>query len=139
MSFKKVIYCVANHMTYSNIVIRQFELNVYLGWTEAERLQPQCISLDIFIRFPSEPLACQTDELNDTFCYDTLTKTIKNHLQDQSFRLIESFAYTIYQLIKKSVLNECLITVGITKQPPIQELKGGVTFLYGDEKQSWSF
>lgn len=125
--------------TYASIAIQQFELPVILGWPDDERLQMQSVFLDIYIRFPSEPLACHTDHLDDTFCYDRLTKTIQSGVANKTFRLIEYLSRDVYQLIKNNVPSDYRITIGVTKHPSIPGLKGGVHFWYGDEKNPWSF
>jgi dihydroneopterin aldolase len=122
---------------YSSIAIQQFELHVSLGWPDDEREQLQPILLDILIRFPIAPRASETDQLDDTFCYALLTEKIKNNITSRTFRLIEFLGREIYQLLKSDLPKDCFITIGITKNPPIPALKGGVQFWYGDEKNIW--
>lgn len=123
--------------TYASIAIQQFELPVILGWPEEERLQAQSVFLDIYIRFPNEPLACKNDQLQDTFCYDVLTQKIKSGIENKAFHLIEFLSREIYQLIKQDLPLNYLVTISINKHPPIAGLKGGVHFWYGDEKKLW--
>lgn len=118
---------------YSGLQIKQFELRVVLGWPEAERMQPQSVLLDLYIRFPNEPLACHTDQLDDHFCYDLLTQKMQTFLNNRSFRLIEFLAREIYQVIKRDLPNNAFVTIAISKHPPISAMKKGVQFWYGDE------
>ena len=54
---------------FSRLNIRSLELNLHLGWRNKERTDEQVVLLDMEIRFPSPPIACTTDDLQDTVCY----------------------------------------------------------------------
>lgn len=118
----------------TSLFIRQLELNVNLGWTDEERSQKQTITIDIKIRFKKPPKACTTDNLADTFCYDTLIKEINNYVDPREFRLIEHLGHEVYQLAKNNVKNEALISIIVNKKPAwIENLKGGASFYFGEE------
>jgi 7,8-dihydroneopterin aldolase/epimerase/oxygenase len=119
---------------YSSLHIKQFELPVSLGWPDEERARTQTICLELYLRYPTEPLACKTDQLDDHFCYDLLTKKIQDQIENRSFRLLEYLSREIYQIIKQNVPDNTLVTVGVKKQPPIAAIKAGVQCWYGDEK-----
>ena len=72
-----------------SLSINQFELPVFLGWPEDERTQSQLVSIDIHLSFKSPPKACDTDNLEDTFCYSWLTDQIKQETALKKFHLIE--------------------------------------------------
>lgn len=116
----------------TSLTLHQLELDIHLGWLEAEQTEKQRISIDIEFRFPTPPLACNTDELADTYCYDTLIKNIKTYLDGKKFRLVEHLAYELYRYIKPQFLPETSITIRIAKMPLIPNLTGGVSFCYGD-------
>lgn len=121
----------------SSIVLHSLELSVHLGWSDAEQLQQQIIVTDIKILFLQPPKACLTDNLADTFCYDELTQKIKQKASSKSFRLIEHLGHELYQTIKLTLLHDSAVSLRITKKPPIPNLKGGVSFCYGDEDIAW--
>lgn len=115
----------------SSMALYQLELAVFLGWPDSERLTQQTILLDIKIEFATPPLACVTDNLVDTVCYDTLVNNLKSMITTRHFRLVEYLGQEIYDFLKKNFSNN-LISLRIHKKPPIIDLLGGVTFCYGD-------
>lgn len=117
----------------SSIVLNGLELNVNIGWPEAERIPKQIVVVDIYIRFAEPPHACKTDRLSDTYCYDTLTTSIKKMIDGYEFRLIEHLSYELYHIVKKTLSEENRVFIRVTKKPHIEGLTGGVSFCYGDE------
>lgn len=127
---------------HSCLLLRGLVLSVRLGWTSKERVKKQRIRLDCCLRFMTPPIACQTDRLPDTGCYDEFITQLKKFLEKKSFHLIEHLAHEIYFFIKKShgKKTKAKITVAITKKTDyIPDLKEGVTFCYGDEAWIPSF
>lgn len=118
--------------TKCSLIIKNFELTVSLGWTEEERSHKQTVRLDIELRFPNPPMACQSDELNETYCYDDLTNKVRDYVADKSFRLVEYLSGEIYLLVKKQMHHSVLVKIELTKHPVIANLNGGVKFSYGD-------
>lgn len=116
----------------SYIVLHGLELNVHLGWPEAERVHKQIVTIDIKIQFANPPHGCITDNLADTYCYDTLINAIKMKISEGQYRLLEHLSYKIYQIIKDTISNDILIEVHVRKKPAIAQLTGGVSFHYGD-------
>ncbi|MHB1946724.1 MAG: dihydroneopterin aldolase [Gammaproteobacteria bacterium] len=121
----------------SSIVLHGLEVSVHLGWPQAERLQEQTVLVDIKIRLHDLPLACSTDQLDDTFCYDKLVSAIKTHVSQDEFRLLERLGHEIYQIVKESIQNKGFVSIRLNKKPPIANLTGGVSFCYGDEDCAW--
>jgi len=119
-----------NH--YCSINLNSLELSVKLGWPQDERLKEQIIRLDVVIRFLKPPKACQSDDLEDTHCYDALIEIIKQFVAARKFRLLEHLGSQIYTLIKKELSDNAEARVKITKKPAILNLTDGVTFCYGD-------
>lgn len=111
-----------------SLSINQLELPVLLGWPDQERQQSQIVSVDIHMSFASLPKACYSDHLDDTFCYDWLTQQIKAKTADKQFHLLEHLTQTILSIIKELIKNTIMISVNVTKKPPIKGLTGGVTF-----------
>lgn len=122
-------------MTISTLSIQQLELSVFLGWPEKERQHQQTIFMDADIWFSSPPLACQSDDLNDTICYSTLTQKLRTKLNNEKFQLIEHLGYSIHEYLKSQLPPAAKLFITITKFPDIEGLTGGVTFGYGDEQK----
>jgi len=119
--------------TYSRIVLHKLELNVHLGWPEAERSIKQAILVDIYLDFAQPPNACLSDDLIDTFSYETLCQVIEKQISAKHFRLIESLGHAMYHLVKSTVSDHLSVNICVTKKPPIINLTGGVSFWYGDD------
>ncbi len=119
----------------TTLQIQDLALLLRLGWTAEERETPQLITLAITILFNQPPTACQTDELQDTDCYDTLIQTILAEFHQQPFKLIEQVAASIHHFIKKNLKQEACVTVNLTKKPVIAGFTGKVCFSYGDNQQ----
>lgn len=118
----------------TSITLQRFELSIHLGWPDAERLTKQWVWLDIALFFPKPPDACLTDNLDDTFSYETLCHLIQEKISEKPYRLIEHLGFEIYTLVKKTLPKDLRIEICVTKKPPIQHLTGGVSFRYGDER-----
>lgn len=117
----------------SHLRLQSLNLDVNLGWPEQERLQKQTVKVDITVCYLEPPLACITDELDDTFCYAELIQTIQNHVASASFRLLEHLAQSIYRVLKSTLPSHLKIKIEITKWPPsISNLIDGACFSYGD-------
>ena len=117
---------------FASMTLQGLKLNVFLGWPQQERQQEQSVTLDVMISFIRPPVACLTDQLSDTCCYDTLTEEIKQVAATQKFRLLEHLGHCLYQTIKDYLTVESTVSINITKKPDITDLTGGVTFSYGD-------
>jgi len=115
-----------------SLKLNGLELSVNLGWPKGERKKSQIVTLDVFITFPSPPSGCTTDQLEDTFCYDTLIKTIKNGVAERDFRLLEHLGYEIHRIISENFPPDFRVRISVIKKPAILNLTGGVTFCYGD-------
>ncbi len=107
------------------LTINSLVVPVKVGVTEAERKKPQNISVDIKIQFARLPVGCDTDNINDTVCYDSLCSEIMTFLKGGEFKLIEKIAADIYKIIEKNgeFLN---ILVSVKKKPLIDGLEGFV-------------
>lgn len=124
---------------FSSMTLNNLELRVFLGWQQTERLQEQTVIVDLNLRFIEPPRACASDKLEDTYCYDSLVKKLKDSFAQRKFHLLEHLAQAIYQLIKQSVSAETKVNLRIKKMPIsyVPDLKGGVTFQYGDDNSVW--
>lgn len=117
----------------ATLILSDFQVPMNLGWGEAERAQTQTVSLDLEIIYASLPSGCETDQLDDTLCYDTLTQAIRHRLVAQSYRLIEHVAQTTYDLIMQYLHAGDHIQLRIAKQPPVEGLSQAVFQLSGEK------
>jgi FolB domain-containing protein len=106
--------------------IKDLALEVHLGVTPKERLGRQSVILNLDIFFPELPLACTTDRVEDTVCYDTLIKKIRDFCLIGEYRLIEFFGNRLYSFVKINVPSQCNILLAIEKHPEITGLGGSV-------------
>jgi FolB domain-containing protein len=116
----------------SRLVLHALELNVFLGWPDAENAQQQLVSVDIEITFSEPPAACFSDDLRDTFSYDTLIEAIIAKTATKKYRLLEHLSYALHQLIQLQVPPTALVDVAVKKFPAIPALKGGASFCFGE-------
>ncbi|HSW69186.1 MAG TPA: dihydroneopterin aldolase [Gammaproteobacteria bacterium] len=119
---------------YASMHLNGLELSVNLGWPKGERKKSQIVMLDVTIHFSKIPLGCTTDQLEDTYCYDALIKTIKNNVTGRDFRLLEHLGFELHRIVTENLPPDCKISIKLTKRPAILNLTGGVTFCYGFEK-----
>ncbi len=125
---------------YARMTLHQLELDILLGAYNAERSRPQTVWLDIDIDFQTPPQACLTDQLHDTYCYDSLIQRITAKLSSRSFNLLEHVAFEIYQLIKHVCTEPLSVHVKVTKKPLLSaEVPiAGASFCYGDKLIGYS-
>jgi len=114
------------------LTLQQLELELFVGHYAAERETKQKIWVDIELIFASPPLACTTDQLENTFCYQALTKQLQDKLTSDVFHLIEYLAFRIYDLIKNLCGPNVSVSVEVTKKPQLSLPNAGTRFKYGD-------
>jgi dihydroneopterin aldolase len=103
----------------SNLTVNGIRILVHLGHTKEEQRNLQEIKVDISIKFPQLPMACQTDNLNDTICYATLSEKLLNYVDGKTFNLIEHLTNCFYDLIKQELTNDIKISVKVHKMSPL--------------------
>ncbi len=117
----------------SQLEFRGARLRVRLGCSEEERAHPQDVDLDLALRFPAPPQACETDALKDTVCYADLIDAARAHCREREYRLLEKLAAELLARLRLEVPTEVELWLRVTKlYPPVPELRGGVSFSLGD-------
>lgn len=119
-------------MMNTQLTLKNYKLNITLGWTETERQAKQTIFLDLKIGFLEAPLATITDELTDTICYDELIKAIDEFCKNKSFKLIEYFAQELYEFLQHKMKTKVKLMLQVTKPHPCPNLEASV-FTLGDD------
>jgi dihydroneopterin aldolase len=121
----------------NRIVLRALTLDVYLGWPEIEYIKQQRVSVDVSMLFTNGLMACTSDNLADTYCYDNLITVLQEKIANRTFRLLEYFGHEIYLILKQIITQATGISVRVTKFPAIAALTGGVMFSCGDDTGVW--
>ena len=116
----------------STLTINGLKLHTHLGWSERERSRKRLVLLNITLTFTTPPAACQTDQLEDTICYDTLIALLRKKLGVKKFKLLEHLAAEIYTILHQETDHKLKISIHLTKYPSIDQLSEGVSFYYGD-------
>jgi dihydroneopterin aldolase len=121
MTIKKAKPIMNTKLT-GTLSLHDYQVKIRLGHTEEERSKPQPVLIDLILQFIELPKACDTDELQDTICYDTLTKQITEFCIDKSFALLEHFAKDLYDFVNNQIKNEINLSLRIKKPHPIENL-----------------
>jgi 7,8-dihydroneopterin aldolase/epimerase/oxygenase len=120
----------------TELSLHGLRFKVKIGWTLPEQEIPQDIEVHVKFRFSKPPLACTTDQLSDTLCYDDVTSKMLAYSTSQSFHLVEYLACGFYNLLRDIIRTpngEVRISVIVIKlNPPIAIPNTGASFSYGD-------
>ena len=117
------------------LTLHDLRLPVRLGWTAAEKSQPQEVGIDLTVHFTSLPKAMYSDDLADTFCYDKAAVLVRDLLKERTFNLIEHLAAGIHEVLNHNLLqgkiDQARLTVTVTKcVPPMAGFCGRASFTY---------
>jgi dihydroneopterin aldolase len=108
----------------------RYRLWLCIGCTEEERAKPQPIDVDVSIRLNNPPTGAQTDNLEDTFCYQRLLEGLKDMAQSTTFHLLERLATVLVEYIDQYLGVKGyrgFVAIGVTKVcPPIPSVLGGI-------------
>lgn len=111
-------------------------LQVALGWTASERSVLQPVAVDIEIDFAKMPVACGSDELDSTICYDQLSQKINRHVSNKEFKLLEYLAQDIFELVCSCLSEQDGLSVTVAKDPPMDNLmRAGFTLKRARDKE----
>jgi 7,8-dihydroneopterin aldolase/epimerase/oxygenase len=123
----------------SRLNLNELTIPVHLGITKLEQKTTQPINLNISISQEPPPLGCDSDNIENTICYDKLCQKIKSLCQSKTYNLIEHLCNEIWVFIAryiKDIFNNdnnkfnLIVTVG--KNPPIKNLKAANFSLSGE-------
>ena len=85
------------------------------------------------MEFPVTPSGEKTDRLEDTLCYEEVCVTLRDFIKVQQFHLIEKMARECLSLLKKKYPFMRIQLTLHKKAPPVEGLKGGVTYTCGED------
>ena len=81
-----------------SVLVRDFQLEVVIGWSAEERTNPQIISVQLALELRSSQSAV-SDNLCDTVDYIAVVNLIKAHSAKGSWKLLEAWGSEIAQLL----------------------------------------
>ena len=117
-------------MYHSEMKIKNFEVWVSLGCTTEEQSLTQPVRFNIDILFASKVLAEESDRLQDSLDYVTLTNVIRSESEKKSYRMIEHLGWSVAVALKNEIGGQYLggtITVRTQKlRAPVKNLHDGV-------------
>jgi 7,8-dihydroneopterin aldolase/epimerase/oxygenase len=102
------------------IFIRELRLEAWVGIYKREKLAPQPVQLDLEIGIP--PAVFKSDRVADTVDYAVVVERLKKLFADTRFRLVETMAERIAQLILDE-LHAPWVRVSIAKVGILREAK----------------
>jgi FolB domain-containing protein len=113
----------------SKLHVRDYSLQVLLGWGSEERSRTQKVLLSFEIEFSKLPPVCQTDELSDTYCYGELCDAMLAHTTNREFKTVEHLTQSLHSLLRAKISKGPVLTLRVHKlHPPVLGLWGGVSF-----------
>ncbi len=95
------------------VYIKKLKGKTIIGICDDELFDPQEINLDIFIGV-SNIRACNSDNINHTIDYDKVRSSVLEVMANHKFKLLESFAESIADLILNS-FGACWVKIDVTK------------------------
>lgn len=112
------------------LAINDIRLNVHLGNTSKERASSQQVAIDISILYTANK-STDTDNLEDTVCYEQLVTALKQAAMGQEFKLIERLSKVLYEALTSIIPNPHQFNITVHKlQVPIAEILGRASFTY---------
>lgn len=87
-----------SHLTSDAILVSGLELSARIGVPEAERSEPQRLTLNLVL-FPSRPLSQLNEDLSRTVDYYALTRRVLQIVGERPRKLIETLAEEICECI----------------------------------------
>jgi dihydroneopterin aldolase len=123
---------------YSSVVsLNDLMMKVNIGVTEEERNTVQDIKISFKLFFKTPPLACETDDLNDTVCYHKISGIVEEHCKANKVKLLEYLCLQLHKRVREVVDSSIKIWIKIEKcNPPIEGLVGSTSFEYCDFQEN---
>ena len=112
----------------SVLTVDALKCAVHLGVPKEERADRQSILVSWKITFSRPPHATASDDIRETSDYAVVSKTLKQHIEDQEFQTIEYLTAYSFDHIANYLEPETRLSVCIRKFPPVDGLQEGVSF-----------
>lgn len=113
----------------------EIALWINIGSTQDERRTKQLINVDLTVKFKDEPLACETDEINDVLNFKNIVDLMSKKLSEMEFRTMEKLTKEIVTLIEPKISKvACALCLKVTKvKVPVANMACGASFIYSKE------
>ncbi|MFQ3307018.1 MAG: FolB domain-containing protein [Candidatus Midichloriaceae bacterium] len=115
-----------NKSTNTLLKIHNYEINLYIGINDEEKINLQKILINIEIQFSKSPKAIISDKISDTICYHTICKKLEK-FNNISYNTIEYLGQSILNSIQDMLIPHPF-SITVTKFPKIKNLNGNVSF-----------
>lgn len=113
----------------SQLSIEELSYQVSLGVSEQERSKPQDVFISVTLRFPTLPMACESDLLKNTVCYSDIEKKMAALCESKSFSTIENLAFLCLKQVETLCSAGTHLTLKVHKiNPPLGRKSKGATF-----------
>lgn len=107
--------------------INKIRLFVRLGCTPEERTFAQEVNVNVNIKFPSLPQACNNDKLDDTICYAKIASLFDEITRHKEYALVEKLGFDLYNALMAILPKNIGVQLHVTKvKPPVSLIDGGV-------------
>ena len=117
-------------MLQSEMKIKNYEVWVSLGCTQAEQSLTQPVLFNIEILFAAKVLAEDTDRLQDSLDYVKITDLIKEIAEKKSYNMIEHLGFSVTEALQKKMSRphsgSTLIVRTHKLRAPVKNLHDGV-------------
>lgn len=132
MNLKNMTPETENNSASGVLFLRDLKFQVRLGVPDEERAKKQEVLVSIEIIFLENSEMYQSDNVEDSICYDSLIKDISRYLEDKSWKLLEKLTYDLYELIKaRAIPNK--VSVNVEKSPIVLDQKIHASFKFFDK------
>ena len=118
---------------YSIIKIEDLEIVTIIGLLEREKTTPQKLIINLEIRLDADKAAI-SDDINDTIDYFTLTKLVKEFIENSRFELLEKLADQTLKIINQFSDKIIDSTIEIKKPEALKEFGAMVSFKTSSKK-----
>ena len=118
---------------YSIIKIEDLKIVTIIGLLEREKTTPQKLIINLEIRLDADKAAI-SDDINDTIDYFTLTKSLKEFIENSRFELLEKLADQTLKIINQFSDKIIDSTIEIKKPEALKEFGAMVSFKTSSKK-----
>ena len=95
----------------TTIRVKNLRLRTFIGFNEAERKNKQDVVINMQLTYDGEE-AATSDDISDAFNYRTVTKRVIEHVENNSFLLLERLSEELLALIMEaSAIREATVEI----------------------------
>ena len=120
-----------NIKLFSSLNIKQI-ITVNLGVSDLERKAPQDIEIYIKLFFDTIPLACSSDDINQTINYEHIFDSNHEVCRGKEIKLIEHLGHQLFQALRAKFDNDIKIWLRVKKTKLPVDHAGPASFVCSD-------